>query len=232
MSVLLLLLASRLALAGEGITLDPPLPVAGEPWSATATAWDLPPQRPEYLTEEVEELRCPLRLEIQPDGSHQVDGSACPASMVEDALAAAGRWSFAPVEAEGPTVAGLQYVVRYSHSLGAMTLHAEVDPGAGAARAGVEGRPGLKLVHEARPDKPLVRKLPGKAAKAGLGDTACHFRVRVGTSGRALETLVLDCPDALVEDATRRAVKARYIPTRVDGRSQEDVVDVQVTYQR
>lgn len=224
--------SAALASADKGIPLDPPLPLAAQPWQATITAWDLPPQRAEYLTEQVEELRCQLQLDIQPDGSHSTTVLTCPETMADAALEATGRWSFAAAEAEQPTRARLDYVLRYNHSLGSLTLHAEIDPGAQAALAGVEGRPGLRLVHEASPVKPLERKLPRKARKAGLDTTTCHLRARVGTSGRVLETLVVECPEQLSADAAKRVSKARFSPTRVDGLRQEDVVEVDITYQR
>ncbi len=228
-----MLLLSLAAHAQAGIPLDPPIPVRGDPSTVVATAWDLPPQKPSYLTQDVAELRCPVQVTVMADGGHLGTADDCPDSMRADALDATARWAFSsPADAVLPTVATLVYVVKYNDLLGAMTLHAELDPGAQAAQAGVEGRPGLRLVHEAELTAPLLRKLPGKARKAGLEDTTCRLRARVTAGGRASEVLVEDCPPLLAHDAQKRVLKARYSPTMIDGSAQEDVIDVTVTYQR
>lgn len=214
------------ALAQEGIALDPPQAVRGDPRPALALAWDLPPQRPEYLAEEVEELRCALSLAVDAEGGVLPTVVSCPEPMATEALVAAGRWRFAPDPA--PTTVSLVYVLRYSAALGAMTLHAELDPGADAALS--EGRPGLRLVHEASPLRPLSYAIPGKARKAGQGPADCALRVRVGASGRVLDILAVACPPPLLADANKRLLKERFAPTRVDGQAQEDVIDLVLRY--
>lgn len=232
--LLALSLALRPALAADGgIPLDPPVPVAGRPWSALATAWALPPQRVEYLTEEVDRLPCPVAFTLQPDGAATVDASACPESMRAAAQEAAALWTFQPVQpGPQPTTLGLTFVVRYNAELGAMTLFAELDPG--AAHAFEEGRPGLKLVRPATPrgSDPgvLEGKLKGKQRKAGLGATDCALRVRVGPDGRARESLVVSCPAALSAGSQALAMGARWEPGTIDGQPVEDVTDVVVRW--
>jgi len=199
------------------------------------TAWELPHADPTWLTEEVSELRCTVQVQLAPDGSATATAEDCPAAMQADALAATAAWRFQPAggpaaSPTGPTQLRLRYVLRYSGTIGAMTLHAELDPGAQAAGEGLQGPAGLRLVHEASPRKPLDRKLSGKARKAGVEPAACALRVRVEASGRASEALAETCPDALSPDALKTVLGARYEPTRVDGTAQQDVVDVVVDY--
>ncbi len=110
--------------------------------------------------------------------------------------------------------------------------HAASVRGAVAAVEGQPGRPGLRLVHEGALLAPIDRKLPGKARKAGLTDTTCRLRARVTAGGQASQVLIEDCPPELASDAQKRVLKARYLPTFVDGQPQEDVLDIVVTYHR
>lgn len=227
-----LVLPSARAAEG-GIPLDPPVPVLGRPWSALVTAWALPPQRVEYLIEGVDRLPCPVAITLQPDGLPTVDASACPESMRAAAQEAAALWTFQPVEpGPAPTSLGLTFVVRYNAELGAMTLFAELDPG--PAYALEEGRPGLKLVRPATPRGAEVGgiegKLKGKQRKAGLAATDCALRVRVGPDGRASESLVVSCPEALAASSQALALGARWEPGTIDGQPVEDVTDVVVSW--
>ena len=231
------LLALTIALLGpparaqDAVSLDPPLPVQASPWPVRATAWLLPHADAAWLEEGDAERRCPVEVQVAPDGSVSAQAPDCPAAMQADALAATAAWRFQPVKpTDQPTTLGLTYIVRFSKTIGAMTLHAEFDPGAQAAEDGLEGPTGLRLVHEASPAQPLVRPLPRKVRKAGQAATACTLRVRVEISGKPSEALIQDCPDALSPDALKTTLRARYEPTRVDGSPQSDVVDVSVRY--
>ncbi|MCK6504226.1 energy transducer TonB [Myxococcota bacterium] len=232
--LLALSLSLRPAVAAEGgIPLEPPVPVAGRPWSALATAWALPPQRVEYLTEEVDRLPCPVAITLQPDGIATADADACPEAMRAAALEAAAQWTFQPVDpGPAPATLGLTFVVRYNAELGAMTLFAELDPG--PAHAFEEGRPGLKLVRPATPRGAdpgrLEGKLKGKQRKAGLAAADCALRVRVGPDGRATESLVVSCPLELAAGSQALALGARWEPGTVDGQPVEDVTDVVVSW--
>ncbi|RME22549.1 MAG: hypothetical protein D6798_15560 [Deltaproteobacteria bacterium] len=233
LSLLLPLSACALeAFALDGIALDPPQPIRGDPVDAAAVAWDLPRQDPAWLTDDTETLRCTVVMDIAADGGHVDHADDCPEAMRIDAIDAASRWRFAPLAGAEATRVTVTFVVRYSAPLSTMTLHAELDPGVEAARAGLAGRPGLRLVHEGGLVAPLVRRMPRAARKAGLPDTTCHLRARVTRGGQASQVLVEDCPPELATDAQKRVLRARFEPTLVDGQPQEDVLDVTVSYQR
>ncbi|NOY26326.1 MAG: hypothetical protein GXP62_10685 [Oligoflexia bacterium] len=228
-TVLAALLAGTARAQDDGIALDPPVPIAGDPWNAQVTAWALPPQTTSYLVQDVPRLTCPVTLVIQPDGAAVATAETCPETMRQAALTAAAMWTFSPVEAsDQPSTAQIRFVVRYNAALGAMTLFAELDPGSDHPYE--EGRPGLKLIRPATPTKALEFKLKGKQRKAGIEPANCSLRARVTADGRVTESLVVACPDALAKDAQARVAKARFLAGRVDGQVVEDVTDVVVRY--
>ncbi|MCB9779291.1 MAG: hypothetical protein H6742_12060 [Alphaproteobacteria bacterium] len=227
-----LLLALPLALpearAAAPLTLDPPVPVHGAPHGLFATTWDLPPQRAEYMTEPVAELRCPVSLRVAPDGALSASAPACPETMRDAALDAIAGWSFAgPVGPEGTTLT-VSFVLRHSETIGSLSLFAEVDPGPDHAD-GV-GRPGLKLVSPARPKKPLVGKRSGALRKAGAEPGDCVYEVRISASGTLLEQAPLACPEPLRADAEKRLARAKWRPGREDGVTRQDVTEVTIAY--
>ena len=214
----------------EASTVHPPLPVAGTPVPATVTAYALPRQDRALLgNDDSPERTCPVQVDLQPDGSFVATAlESCPPAMVEPVQAAMQAWGFGG--AEEPTRFQVQVHLRYSAQLATTTLFASVDPGAEAAADGLEGKPGLQLVHPPVLQSPLQRKVPGKARKAGVGATDCVVRVLVGQTGRAAMTEPVDCPEALVADAQKRVSKSKWTPLTVDGLPDEGLVDVTVRY--
>lgn len=227
MSTLLLLALTALAQDATGV--DPPLPIVGVPWSASVSAYALPPQRVSWITDDAPLRSCLVLVDLSPDASFVVSPGACAPGMAEETMAAARAWRFqVPEGAEGVSRLELRFVLQYSATLGATTLHAEVDPG--AAHLDLGGVPGLKLVHPATLVEPLTAKLPKPARKAGLGPSACAVRARVDVRGRVAEASATDCPETLRPDALKRVGKARFTPRTVDGLSYSDEVTVRVEY--
>lgn len=232
------LLALALALtaqaqpAPEAARLDPPLPAAGDPWSAQVTAYALPPQDVGWITDEAPARACEVEVAVSVKGEHTVSPlpvSGCPQGMLDAAVAATGSWRFlAPEGAEGPTRLRVRYVFLYNATLGTTTLHAELDPG--AAFTDERGAPGLMLVHRAGPPEPITAKLPKKAKKAGVGPTTCTFLAQVDAGGGVLSLAPRACPDRLSEDAARRLRAARLDPKTVDGLAYPDETVLTVSY--
>lgn len=227
------LLLAGVAAAEEPVGLDPPLPLAGDPWSAEVVAYALPAQDPAWLTDAARFRSCTVAVVLQPDGTAEPAAEACPEPMVAAALDATRLWRLRPVDGEAPegsTRVLVHYVVRYDATIGTMTLHAQIDPGAEAAFRGERGAPGVKLVHPAAAVREVHPKLPGSARKAGLGPTTCRLRVGVDGAGDAHAITVEDCPEALTAHAEKTVGKWRFSPFVTDGMSAPAEVVVEVVY--
>lgn len=225
------LLLARAALAQEAATPEDPLPIAGDAWPARVTAYALPPQRLRYLTDEAPARRCAVQLRLGPTGDMEVSPGACPAPMVEDALAATRAWRLTPIAPDptGPSRFTVTYVMNYSATLGVTTLHAEIDPGRDDRWA--RGAAGVKLVHAAEPDRPLRGKLTGRLRAAGATPGTCRLGVEVNVAGGAQITDASACPAPLLPDATERVGRARFNPRTVDGAAMPDQIVVEIPYE-
>lgn len=231
LALLPLLLLPGLALAQDSSAVDPPIPTSSTPWLAVITAYALPPQKVEYLTDDQQWRSCVMRVDVDPGGAHTVTAGACPAPMQADAVRATEQWRFAPgpgVSATGPTTLSLTYQLQYSAALGVTTLHAEVDPG--PTGADLEGRPGLVLIHGPLVQAPIAAKLPKAARKAGIQGGACQVSLRVGADGRASTTAVDGCDATLATDARARVDKSRWTPRTVDGQPRAADALITVNY--
>jgi Gram-negative bacterial TonB protein C-terminal len=224
----LLLALSPPAHAQDSSAVDPPIPTSSSPWLAVITAYALPPQKVEYLTDDQQWRSCVMHVAVDPSGTHTVTAGACPAPMQADAVLATEQWRFAPgpgVSAAGPTTLTLTYQLQYSAALGVTTLHAEVDPG--PSGADLEGRPGLVLIHGPLIEADIATKLPKAARKAGVLGGSCQVSLRVGADGRASTTEVVGCDETLAADARARVDKSRWTPRTVDGQAR--AADAMVT---
>jgi hypothetical protein len=217
---LLLPLVSARARAQDASTVDPPLPAASAPWSVEVRAYALPPQKVEYLTDDAPTRSCEVRVRVRPDGSHDATAGTCPEAMKADAVAATLQWRFAPaagVQARDVATLSLRYHLQYSATLGFTTLYAELDPGPGGA--GLEGRPGLQLVHGPTQTSAWDGRLPKAAKKAGVTGGTCAVALTVGVDGRASVRSVGGCAESLQEAARSGAAKTRWTPRTVDGQA-------------
>lgn len=211
---------TAVAFAQEPAAPVEPVQVAAVPWAARVTGYRVPRPDPAWLIDEAPWRSCTVAVRLRPDGTFDAEAAACPEPMVAAMVDTTRSWSFAPVEpaVQGPTAFEVRYVVRYEAAIGAMTIHAEVDPGEARAFAGDRGSPGLKLVHPAALQK-------GRGPKGG-GDDACRLRLTVDGRGRVARTEVLECPEPLREAAEKATRKWRYTPRIEDGVTMPEVVDV------
>ena len=225
------LLLSGVALAQDSSPVDPPIPTASAPWTAVITAYALPPQKVEYLTDDQQWRSCVVRLVVRPDGAHSVTAGECPEPMKADAVLATEQWRFAPApgaKAAGTATLSLTYQLQYSAALGVTTLHAEVDPG--PTGADLEGRPGLVLIHGPYEDAELLPQLPRAAKKAGISSGTCLVKVQVGVDGRASATAVDGCDATLAADARALVAKSRWTPRTVDGQARAVATELTLVY--
>jgi hypothetical protein len=228
------------ALADDAAAPDHPLPIDAEPYDVRVVAYLVPPPDVAWITSEAPAFRCSLEVTYEPAGETGVGGvgatpSACPDVMVAPLSGATAGWRFEPVDpaSKGPTKFAVHWVLRYTPTIGVMTLSAEVDPGEEAAFAGETGVPGVKLVREARPKKEVHPKLPKSAAKAGVAAGAtCALHVTVDASGRVAAPAPAEagCPEALMAAGTKAAKKWRFSPKVVDGLVEATDLDLVVTF--
>ncbi len=220
-------------LIDEALPLAEPLPLHGEPWDLELHSYVLPPQDVSWLESTDAFRSCVLSGTMSPEGIVSYQLGACPQAMGPVALLATQAWDVAPApdaEVEGPTRFEIRYVVRYSETLATMTTHATIDPGEQAAFDGYSGVPGIKLVHPAQLTKLKQPKLPKASKKAGITPPLCQVDLSVDPAGEPHGIVVVDCPEGLVEAASKAASKARYSPRVVDGMTEVDEITIAVPF--
>lgn len=213
--------------AESGVVLQTPLPLNATPSPFQVTAFDLPPQSPDYGPAS-ERLACPVVVSLAPDGTARFEAPDCPAGMQAAALAALAAWRFQPEGEAEPSTATITFVQRTSETLGSVSLWAEIDPG--PEHADDEGQAGLKLASPARPSKPIPLLLPKSARKKGLLPGPCSIRVRVSNGGAVLESEPVACEEGLLDHTRQLLARTLFEPARVDGRRSEDVIELTLDY--
>ncbi len=219
--------------AFEPLRLEEPLPLSGSEWALEVHSYVLPPQDVSWLESTDTFRSCILAGTLGPDGAAAYTLQDCPQAMGPVALAATEAWSIQPApdaEPAGPSVFEIRYVVRYAETLGTMTTHATIDPGAEAAFDGYVGVPGIKLVHPARVTKLKQPKLPKASKKAGITPPICRARLSVDPAGEPHDIAVIDCPEGLVAAARKAVSKARFSPMVVDGMTETDEITIPVPF--
>jgi hypothetical protein len=218
----------------EASVLEEPFPVQAGGTVPRVLAYALPRPDPAWFTDERFERICALRVNLAPDASFSVQELACPAEALASSLETSSRWRFAFLEGEAPkepVSLVLRFVQRYEEKVQVLTMHAELDPGRKAAFEGVNGPPGVKLVHPAEAMSVPTAKIPSKARKAGQGPGVCRVAARVDPDGRARDpVLAADCPDPLDLVVANSVAKARFLPRVVDGLKEPELVEFSVEY--
>ena len=232
-----LILACPLLMAQQpdlgAVPLAEPLPVRGDPWDLELHAYLLPPQDVSWLTTTDPFRACVLAGTLAAGGQPAFEVVRCPEPMVPAALEATAQWRFEPspgADTQASTRFEVQYVVRYAEQLGTMTTHVTLDPGAEAAFDGAVGVPGIKLVHPAQLTKAKQAKLPRSARKAGVQPQECTVQLSVDPVGKPKQLVALDCPEVLRAAAVMAATKFRYSPRVVDGMTEVQQLEVQVSF--
>ena len=187
--------------------------VDAEPSPVSVGSYKLPEPVAEWIDPEAPaERRCSLDVRVA-DGAVTAEAAACPEVMAPACIASTLQWTVDG--GEGAFV--VTYVMKYSGVVGALTLHAQVDPGLEGAQTGVRGPPGVKLVHRAVATKRVVPKMPKAATKTGLDGVACLLRLLLDDRGRPAQTAAVGCPDEVVKVVEKAGKRWRYTPRYVDG---------------
>ena len=187
--------------------------VGAEPAPVQVDSYKLPKPEAEWIDPEApEERRCVVDVSLGEDGM-VVDPTDCPEVMAPACVAATSEWAVDATEGAFSIV----YVMKYSGVVGALTIHAQVDPGLEVAESGVRGPPGVKLVHPAQAVKTAIPKLPRSASKAGIDSATCKLHLLLDDRGRPAQVQVAECPEPLVKAVAKAGKKWRYTPRYVDG---------------
>lgn len=219
----LLLAFGSAVLAQEAARLDPPLPVAAEPWPVEVHAYALPPQDPAWVQRYASHHVCHLHVILAPDGTVRTEEGACPDGMAPVCTKALAAWDLRPLPGSDPedlaepTRFASRWVLHYDATLGFLTLHVVLDPGHEAAFDGVRGAPGIKLVHPARPRKEVHTRRPRKARKAGIPPTRCPVTFSLDPEGEITDMELGPCPDLLRDRVRRAASRWKFHPRVEDG---------------
>lgn len=217
-----MLLAAAAALAQDATPLDPPLPIAGDPAAMEVTAYALMKPDPTLLVSEDRYHVCRVVVSWSPDTVVAVP-QGCPDAFGAAAMRTALQWTLAPVGEVVPTKVSIDFVLHYDATIGVLNTSAELDPG--PKELGAHGAPGLRMVHQAAPKKPITSKLPKGGASA-----ACTIAVSLDARPKLIASKVDSCPEALAAVALKAVQKAKWSPRVVDGANEAAEIVVEVGF--
>lgn len=158
-----MILFATFAFAQDATPLDPPLPIAGDPATMEVTAYALMKPDPTLLVSEDRFHVCRVVVSWSPDTIVAVP-LGCPEAFGAAAMRTALQWTFSPVAEAVPTRVAIDFVLHYDATIGVLNTSAEIDPG--PKELGAHGAPGVRMVHQAAPKKPITTKLPKGATGA------------------------------------------------------------------